>query len=135
MPILELTINERDGAQVPVYIRHHTEPKVSEGILALIDTGASKSSLDPSIVKQLELAPGSDTTVQTPTTKGEGEPVSQVKCNVIIPGPGMEMEIFSLTVMETPLLSQGFQMILGRDVLSKCVVVWNGPGNRATLTY
>ncbi len=134
MPILELLIEETSGALVTVYIKHSREAMPPLEVKALLDTGASRTSLDPSVVTELGLIDAGETEVQD-FTSPEGTVLPRALCNLVIPGSGIEMEIFNLPVIQAPLEAQGFKAILGRDILSKCVVVWDGRARRCTLAY
>ena len=40
-----------------------------------------------------------------------------------------------LSVAELPLANQGFEALIGRDVLSRCVLVYNGKVDQYTLAF
>jgi hypothetical protein len=43
--------------------------------------------------------------------------------------------VTDLPVMELPLSYLGYQVIIGRDVLAKCVLLYNGPRQRFAMRY
>ena len=111
-------------------------PVIAKG---LIDTGASCTCVDFSIIKQLKISPSGETKVVTPSTRSRNpETMNQydicLKIYETVEAP--PYTIRNLPVIETELLeNQGFHALIGRDVLSKCVLVYNGDKNIYTLAF
>jgi hypothetical protein len=106
-------------------------------IRGLLDTGASGTAVDPSVLTTLGLTPTGSTLVNTPTTGATPQPVDLYDVGFVIPGPAGGSHLFSQTlpVMASELLAaQGFHALIGRDILSQCVFVYNGSGF-FTLSY
>ncbi|MGB8525089.1 MAG: aspartyl protease family protein, partial [Candidatus Acidiferrales bacterium] len=97
-------------------------------ISAMIDTGASGTCIDPSILKALGLTPTGKATVNTPTTGATPEIKDQYDVSLTVPGAvATHAPLFvpTLAVIEAELLFQGFHALIGRDVLATCVLVYN----------
>ncbi|MGH9385441.1 MAG: aspartyl protease family protein [Vicinamibacterales bacterium] len=100
-------------------------------IRGLLDTGASGTAVDPSVLTALGLTPTGTILVNTPTTGANPVSVDQYDVAFIIPGPPKGSPLLSLTlpvVASELLIPQGFHALIGRDILSQCVFVYNGSG-------
>ena len=74
----------------------------------------------------------------TPSTGNTPERADEYDCGVLIFAETTEnpYAIRNLPVVETRLLqSQGFHALIGRDVLAKCVLNYNGSANTYTLAF
>jgi hypothetical protein len=106
-------------------------------IRGLLDTGASGTAVDPIVLTQLGLTATGSTLVNTPTTGATPLPADLFDVAFMIPGPDGTQPLFSQTmpVMASDLFAaQGFHALIGRDILSQCVFVYNGSGF-FTLSY
>lgn len=108
-------------------------------IRALIDTGASATCIDPSALLPLQLTPTGIATVHTPSTKSnEPSEHEQYDISLIVPAAANQppLVLHILPVICADLLSsQGFHALIGRDVLSQCIFIYNGPAGFFTLAY
>ena len=89
-------------------------------------------------MEKLGLAPTGTVTVVDPYGKdGPHEAPTFDVCVGIQAAPDQEMALFpNLRVVATELLRpQGFEALLGRDVLSRCLLIYDGPGKTFTLSY
>lgn len=88
----------------------------------IIDTGASITAVDVSIIQQLNIQPVGVSNVFTPqgSTQQELFPVRLLFVGTPI--------IFNFSsVLGSDLRKQGIFALIGRDVLSRCILVYNGP--------
>lgn len=111
-------------------------PPAPVPIRGLLDTGASNTCVDPSVLQQLGLSPTGSCLVNTPTTGAAPMSAELYDVAFLIPVNG-GVPLFSQTmpVMASELLAaQGFHALIGRDILSQCVFVYNGSGF-FTLSY
>jgi len=110
-------------------------PPVS--IRALVDTGASNTCVDPTVLTDLGLSPTGRTTVLT----AGGAPEDRDQYDVWLAIPGSDrtappLLIPTIAVIATPLLDlQGFHALIGRDILERCLLHYNGSLKTFTLAY
>lgn len=106
-------------------------------IRALIDTGASNTCIDPSVLRTLNLTPTGSTPMITPTTGAEPQEKALYDVMVLIPAGNAQPFIqATLPVCECDLFeAQGFHALIGRDILSHCLLVYNGLANYFSLAY
>ncbi len=110
---------------------------VGEKVRALLDTGASVSCIDPSVVTALSIPPHGTCLLNTPTTGDTPQTVNLYDIGIGIPGSTAPPLVFeTVEVAESDLFRrQGFHMLLGRDILARCVFHYNGPGNGIIVSY
>lgn len=107
-------------------------------IRALIDTGATSTCLDPSVLQALNLTPTGSATVETPSTGGIPVSADQYDISLIVPagdkhGP---LIVYNLPVICMQLFpSMGYHALIGRDILAQCVFSYNGSIEMFTLAY
>jgi hypothetical protein len=108
-------------------------------IRALVDTGASCTCVDPSVLQALQLTPTGQVTVNTPSTGAQPHTANQYDVALIIPGASPAHPFFvanTVAVVEAQLLpQQGFHALIGRDILRHCLLVYNGPLTQFSLAY
>ena len=113
---------------------------VPEGVVAkgLVDTGASCTCVDPSVIQSLEISPSGEARMFTPSTVDGAVPTYQYDLGLYIYAQTVEnpYKVRNLPVVEAPLLQQqGFHALIGRDVLSKCILVYNGTTSTYMLAF
>lgn len=108
-------------------------------VQALIDTGASSTCIDPSVLKKLNLSPTGKASVITPSTGKKAVDVDQYDIALLIPGAKASqapLVIQTLPAIACELFdSQGFYTLIGRDVLSQCLLIYDGPFSLFTLSF
>jgi hypothetical protein len=108
-------------------------------IQALIDTGASATCLDLSVLKALSLTPTGSASIETPSTGGKPFIADQYDISLIV--PPADLNQIPLIVETLPVVcvsifdSFGYHALIGRDILAKCVFVYNGSMKFFTLAY
>jgi hypothetical protein len=95
----------------------------------LIDTGASHTVIDPTVLNQLSLSPTGMTSVHTPSTGGVPQQVEQYDVSLSIAHPNITRYFHAVAVSACQLRVQGFDGLLGRDVLRDCLFLYTGPDN------
>ncbi|WP_439630076.1 hypothetical protein [Gemmata sp.] len=156
MPIIALKQSIADGIQVRVQVglsRHEVlrlrtahqpipQPVV---VTAVIDTGAERSCVDPRVISQAQLpykgagftnAPGVEA---GPAIFGGSLLVPAYDAGLVILHPSGNASdhfvIAELPLDELTLATMGIEAVIGRDVLARCVLVYDGPAGGATLAY
>jgi hypothetical protein len=103
----------------------------------LVDTGASCTCVDPGLLSQLALTPSGSTTIQTPSTANEPCTVNQFDVSLFLFGATESafMGIEAMPVVESHLKSQGIDGLLGRDVLGRCLMTYDGVAQVITIAF
>jgi hypothetical protein len=109
-------------------------------IRALVDTGASFTSIEPAVlVTGLELTPTGTIDVVTPSTGQGSHTADTYDVDFSIKGASQQDVPLSLTNIRVGaselFLMQGIHALIGRDVLQRCVLVYNGALNQFTLAF
>jgi predicted aspartyl protease len=106
-------------------------------IRALIDTGASITAVEPSVLSALGLTPTGEMEIHTPSTGGTAVKTPTYDVRVAIPGRPGDLYFISETVqiVASSLAVQGIQALIGRDILSHCTLFYNGADGTFTLSY
>ena len=99
-------------------------------LLAMIDTGASKTVIKKGITSYLEINPVGYTKMTTPSSTNVHCDDFNVQIlfskNIYIP---------SIVVTEAPLQGQHIQCLIGRDILKYGVFFYNGCENTFTISF
>ncbi|MHB8847203.1 MAG: aspartyl protease family protein [Burkholderiales bacterium] len=110
----------------------------------LVDTGASGTCIDPSLLSALQLTPKSYTPIQTPSTNGTPImcPVYDIQLIVVptlrqSPTPQISFapHVRSVSVIGAALSHQGISGLIGRDILEQCLMIYNGQAGNFTLSW
>jgi predicted aspartyl protease len=103
----------------------------------LIDTGASMSMVDESCMRSLQLEPTGATQFHSSSTNGVAQHAAVYDVQLTLGGvaTASTLRVDPLPMMATALINQPFEGILGRDVLARLQLAWNGPGQEVRLSY
>lgn len=126
-PVLQVTITIEQNAGKALTSLGKAVPPLRAG-LALIDTGASNTCIDEQAAKELGL-PVIDVGSMLSATH------QKVPCNIYpvqIITPIVTLN--SPRTMGASLAAQGLLVLIGRDVLSRCLLFYNGPTGQFTLS-
>lgn len=104
-------------------------------ILALIDTGASISVVDSTIIGGLGLVTKGPTPIHTPTTGAAYQQKLQYDASLTIGRTSRGSATFVVNVIGADLASEGFLAILGWDILNYCVLTCNGPAGKFSIDF
>jgi hypothetical protein len=101
----------------------------------LVDTGASCTCIDPGILSSLGLTPTGTTTIHTPSTQGTGATVNQFDVSIVLVHTLVRRTWRAWPVIESQLIGQGIQGLLGRDILASCLLTYDGTGQTFCLGF
>lgn len=133
---------ERDGVRVPVEIalaasfaqaltgRRGSAPAPISG-WGLLDTGASRTCVDRDVVRRLGLPVVGWIEVTSATSSSSLQSLHPIQ--VRIEGVALELEIPEAIV--APLEGTGLIALIGRDVLRRCTLFYDGIPGRTTLAH
>ena len=109
---------------------------VARPLLALVDTGASRTVVEEDYLKILGLLPLTEEDVHTASTGS-----SPLKLNVYAIELFLAEEVTGTLARNLPVFAAadlsglGVQMLLGRDVLSRVMLIYNGPDRVFSLEF
>lgn len=110
----------------------------AQQITGLIDTGASISGVDPSVLAALNLAPTGEAEIHTPSTKGNAVKADtyDVQIGIYAGRPG-DLHFISDTIQvtSTVMTGQSIQALIGTDILKSCIFIYNGADGFYTLAH
>ena len=100
-------------------------------VSALIDTGAQSTVLNPETVTHLGLRSVGAVSIHTPTTS---EPVMcrQFHINVYF---SHEFAVENVLAIEAPFSGRPFQCLIGRDILNRATLLYDGRANHFSLDF
>lgn len=105
-------------------------------IRGLIDTGASCVVLDPSVIAELQVTPTGFSSIYTPSTGGTPVPMRTFDVAVYLHHPTTNYTMASaVPAVESPIAAYGPQAIIGRSVLNKCLLIYDGAANTFTISF
>jgi hypothetical protein len=106
-------------------------------VKALVDTGASNTVIDPTVVSRLELAPKRIAQTITPTTGTAPHKCFTYDVGLHIPlatqGSFFSKAVWEVTCLE--LKHQGFEALLGRDLLAETILVFDGRAGTFAMAF
>jgi hypothetical protein len=107
---------------------------------ALIDPGAEVFCVEPQTLAPLvsNLPPARFVIANAPATGGI-LPAAEYPIGLTVVHPSgnarANLVVRSLPIVEQPLGRLGYQFLVGRDGLDRYLLIYDGPGKRATLAY
>ena len=105
-------------------------------VKGLVDTGASISGVDPETIQKLGLVPTGVASVLTPSTGDVPHETRSYDVRLIIPATPASWVLHALPIIESSLKQkQGFEVLLGRDVLSECLLHYDGRSKIFSLAF
>lgn len=136
-PILNVLIGVSKERAAALSKAGETVPsqRITEG---LVDTGASCTCIDPRVMKALKIPPSGKAKMVTPSTGAGVSIVDQYDVSLAIYSRREEppFKILNLPIIESELqANQGFDVLIGRDVLARCILHYNGEMGVYTLAF
>jgi predicted aspartyl protease len=135
-PILNVLIGVSQPRLLAMQTAGLTPPPMVPAAL-LIDTGASHSCICSTVIQALGLTPTGTIYVHTPTTGVSAVQVGTYDVGIVFTGvtPQDVHVVPSLSATENDFTSQGIQGLLGRDILSRAHMFYNGRQNLYFLSF
>jgi len=107
-------------------------------VRALVDTGASFTAIEPAVLRELSLTPTGTIEIATPST-GRGTFTTETYDIDFAIGAGPEETPFLITNLRVAAaelyLRQGIHALIGRDILQRLIIIYNGSTNHFTLCF
>ncbi len=104
-------------------------------IRGLIDTGASNTCVDPEVVTQLGITATGQVPMITPSTGDQPVDADLYDVSLVLAHSEISYTFGALPVMCSSLRHQGFDVLIGRDVLERCLFVYDGRTQIYTLAF
>jgi hypothetical protein len=125
-PIIDLLVGvSRPRSEALRLAKQNIPPPVP--VRALIDTGASCTNIDPTILKSLQIPSTGTVPCHTPsTTSGKPHIANQFDVSLTLVHSLITRTFHAVPVVEAELLHQGIQALIGRDILSWCLLSYDG---------
>lgn len=130
-PIVNALVQVSEGRRTALQTAGFPIPE-SRVIRALVDTGASFTSVEPSVLQELGLTPTGTIDIVTPSTGQNVHTTETYDIDFAIyastTDPPLLMPNLRVAACEL-FLKQGIHALIGRDVLGRCIFIYNGePG-------
>lgn len=111
-------------------------PQPVSGVF-LVDTGASHTVIDADVIAPLGLNPTGAVMIHTPSTAGNAVSMPQFDLMIYVPGSAGAQGwlIDSLPVTASSFKGQPIDGLIGRDIINRGLLVYNGPSAHFTLAY
>jgi hypothetical protein len=101
----------------------------------LIDTGANVTCIEAQALQPLGLLPIGIAIVNTPMTAKQSVLAPQYDVSLTITHPHSPFSVPTLAIAECQPLSPYYQALLARDVLARCLFVYDGSAGTFTLAF
>lgn len=133
MPEIVIPVRQR-GLLAKIRVRSTDRPNQAVGpFTAYLDTGASHSMFDPSILRHVAVQPTRSAALNV---LGREDVSFHDTFDVEVALHGAEsMCWYPLSILEGPVYRTGAVAALGRDFLSRVTLVYDGPARRAILRW
>jgi len=135
-PVLDLVVGA-SAARLEALTEAGMPLPAPQNVRALVDTGASCTCIDPMVFTALGLQPTGSMPMLTPSTGPIPIDADTYDVGIIIPNGQQQGLIFpNIAVSASELFSaQGIHALVGRDILQRCVLAYNGTAGFFTLAY
>lgn len=113
-------------------------PPANVMALFLVDTVASHTVVDANVIRPLGLNPTGTVMCHTPSTAGTAVPMYQYDLMIYVPSQGertLGWYIDSIPVTASSFDGQSISGLIGRDILDRGLLIYNGAAGQFTLSY
>ena len=106
-------------------------------VRGLIDTGADCTAIDLAVIQALGLIPTGTTRILTPSTGAGFHECNVYDVALFVLMGSSQVHTASLTtpIIESKLAVQGFDALIGRDVLSQGLLIYDGKAGTLSLAF
>jgi len=104
-------------------------------IRGLVDIGASNIAIDPTIIQSLGIQPTGSMSILTPSTGTTAHQVNTFDVAIVVPVAPLNFTLAAIQVFGSSLNVQGIQALIGRDILSNCLLVYDGRAGIFSLAF
>ena len=103
----------------------------------LVDTGATITAVDPDLIAPLQLPLVGSVSVHTPSTGKDSVFIDQYDASFVVPGntPDGTLVVGAVPIVAAHLRSQGIDGLIGRDILDRCLLIYNGTTGVVSLAH
>jgi predicted aspartyl protease len=129
-PIIEVLISPSQALRRILEEKQQLVPQPLQKIM-LIDTGASASAIKTGIAKELNLRPHGTITISTASHKS----VICLTYDVDITFKIQKVAVLNVRVFESNFEGQPIDGLIGRDILSQGLLIYNGYDNAFTIGF
>ena len=135
-PVINIGISISKQRRAALIKEGFTVPDI-QAVRALLDTGASGTCVDPSVLEALKLTPTGTIQIHTPSSGSTPAEAEQYDVGILVPGQQNQHPLIEDTVPVTSavLSVQGIGALIGRDILSRCLFIYNGASSSFTLAF
>lgn len=136
-PVVTAAVSVSEGRRNALVAEGRAVPPMRI-VRALVDTGASFTSVEPEVLRALELTPTGTIDIITPSTGTNVHTIDTYDVDFVIgAGPAdIPLSIPNLRIASSQLfLRQGIHALIGRDVLARCILIYNGAINAFSLCF
>lgn len=135
-PVVDMVVGVSGARLSALQLMGHPIP-AAQNVRALVDTGASCTCVDPMVFQALGLQPTGSMPMLTPSTGSTPIDAETYDVGIVIPNGQQQGLVFpNMAVSASELfLAQGIHALVGRDILQRCVLTYNGSVAYFTLAY
>jgi predicted aspartyl protease len=128
-PVVQVTVSVGRAIAQQILQQGGSLPPPVSG-LALIDTGATTTCVDDAAAQQLALPVIDVVAVASASHSSTEQNVYPISVEVV----GLPIAIDAPRAIGAPLAAQGLLVLIGRDLLQHCVLVYNGVSGHFSLS-
>jgi len=136
-PLVNAVVSISEARRATLLERNLPIPELRV-IRALVDTGASFTLIEPAVINLLSLSPTGTIEIVTPSTGQNVHTTETYDINLSIyaaeTDPPLVMPNLRVATAEL-FLRQGIHALIGRDVLRRFILIYNGSTNEFSLCF
>jgi hypothetical protein len=127
-PVIDVQIGVPPAQMLALQQAGKTPPNELQ-LHALVDPGSSHTCIDLQCVTALGLVSVGQVPLFIPAPQAASQQYNQYHVRLWLIHPQMNYYMSKVDVVAADLYAQGVEMLLGRDVLKHCLLVYDGPSD------